>query len=337
MSLLLFRPICLLFLILSVGFDLCRAAGSLYHMQWQMAYLYSTSGCRKGYQHPTPMSCNGVSQRGFIKVSSGIPQKLEGDMQLMKARQDAMSEALKGRTSSPQTKRLRRKRTATAPVAIPGLPASQPLTQVKKARGLIIEGDILKVSDPLSEGRSEKLQLDSSFECTNRSTQGVNGNCTSTSGLDANESSHDASSNDNVAAEHGGNDNDNACIGGDHVARQGSQNSCGTGSIPAETAKETTSSQHAEIKQECGNDDNIGWNEGRVASQREDITESLPVQVLGSGDCNTESIKMVELVIVGDRVLQRAATDCSMESDSIDTVRHGSGALFFWGEFPKYP
>ncbi|KAI5074580.1 hypothetical protein GOP47_0010541 [Adiantum capillus-veneris] len=322
----------------------------MHHMQRQMAYLYSAPGCRNGHQHPTPTSSNGVSQRGFIKIPSGIPQKqshlwerqstenmqlwttvtrltaslaraeaeifcqrrklskLEDDLQLMNARQDAMSEALQRQSVSPQRKRVRRKRTATAPVAILGLPASHLLAekaQVKKARGLISEGDILKVSYPPS-GRSEGTDLDSNLECTNIIMHGASANGPSLIvGLDRKEIPNDAPSNDEVGRDHGG--NGNACTG-DIGATRGSEDGCVRGIIPAEMTKETSSSQNAEMKQECGHEstrDMVRCNEGAASGQRKVegyLTESEALQALGCNDCNTDSEMMMgELCIVEDR------------------------------------
>eukprot|EP00250_Pteridium_aquilinum_P012837 c20976_g1_i2 orf=162-1913(+) len=324
----------------------------MHHMQRQAAYLYSIPGCRNGYQRPIPVPSAGGNQRGFIKIPSGIPQKqsrlwetqstenmqlwatitqlcatvtraeaeifcqrgkimkLEDELQIMKTRQDAMSEALKGTTQA-----RRRKRTATAPVAILGLPASQPLparAQGKKARGSMGESDPLKVrNEHASEVKPEQTALGNTLECTNGSTQDGNGNLTSlTVGLNRSESGTDVLDKDRVERQHAS--TDNLCVDIVSIAdsRQESQILI-RDIVPAETAKETSGLQNVEIKQEC------------IADFLPNETGRLKEGAV-SGDCviDMEIMKRSEVCITENGAQREAGSaDCSMKSELTGLIK----------------
>lgn len=93
-----------------------------------------------------------------ISCQRGKILKLEANLQTMKVHQDALLEASKGADVPQPVRRGRAKRTATAPIAIVGLPASQPLAArapFRKARGKISKVDLEK---NIKEVDSEKLK-----------------------------------------------------------------------------------------------------------------------------------------------------------------------------------
>lgn len=247
--------------------------------------------------------------------------KLEDDLQIMKTRQDALSDALKGTTVAPQARRERRKRTAAVPVAILGLPALHSLparAQVKKARGSMNEAESFKPTSELaSEGNCEQRHQNNVLELTNGSTQSGNGNCTSpTVGLNQSETmDKDVVDRQHTTTDLSPVDMSNSAL------RQENQNSI-RGSLPVEMTRETDNLQ---IKQECITDSVTNLadrsKEGADFDGEKDescVVESNAKQTLYSGDCcrDSEMLKRDVVCIAENMVQQRAdAVGASVKSE----------------------
>lgn len=162
--------------------------------------------------------------------------KLEGDLQTMRAHRDALLEASKGRAVPQQAGRGRAKRTAAAPVAIVGLPASQPSPQVRKARGSLSKVDIPKDIKDHTEAKPINTHVDNIPEVINRFTRDQNEK--SSSGLNRIESGTDANSHKDMVGSQQ-EINDKICAEMANVnSRHDSQNSLRP-NLLAETVKES--------------------------------------------------------------------------------------------------